>query len=540
MNRENAWTTYEEADIKALEGLCKEYKDFLSNGKTERECVAQSIELAKKAGYQDLEELIKNQTPLKAGNKVYRTWMEKTIALFQIGEDAIEDGLNILGAHIDSPRLDLKQNPLYEDTEMALLDTHYYGGVKKYQWVTLPMALHGVVVKKDGTKVNICIGEKVFLSVGGILLAVMLLTENTSTYDEAKLTYVNHHIIPNLEISTLVDNTRNSLEIKESTSVDESNNQENATTSNEMNSIKVDSKKQETNSNNKIEKKETTVSELKPSSKEKSISKQEDTYSKQVTIYRSNGNVVSMDLEEYLIGVVGAEMPASFQMEALKAQAVVARTYALKLLASGKKLTDTVSTQVYKDNNELKKLWGNSYSTYYQKIKEAVTSTKGVSVYYQGNYINALYHSTSNGKTEDASMVWGNSVPYLKSVDSKWDIQASSYLREIKEDFTNILNLLGVSSDTNIQFEVISRDESGRVEKIKVGDKIFDGVTFRNLLKLRSTDFSIMVINNQVSITTKGYGHGVGLSQYGANGMAQEGYTYKEILKHYYTGVEVY
>ena len=160
MNRENAWTTYEEADIKALEGLCKEYKDFLSNGKTERECVAQSIELAKKAGYQDLEELIKNQTPLKAGNKVYRTWMEKTIALFQIGEDAIEDGLNILGAHIDSPRLDLKQNPLYEDTEMALLDTHYYGGVKKYQWVTLPMALHGVVVKKDGTKVNICIGEK--------------------------------------------------------------------------------------------------------------------------------------------------------------------------------------------------------------------------------------------------------------------------------------------------------------------------------------------------------------------------------------------
>ena len=160
MNRENAWTTYEEADIKALEGLCKEYKDFLSNGKTERECVAQSIELAKKAGYQDLEELIKNKTPLKAGNKVYRTWMEKTIALFQIGEDAIEDGLNILGAHIDSPRLDLKQNPLYEDTEMALLDTHYYGGVKKYQWVTLPMALHGVVVKKDGTKVNICIGEK--------------------------------------------------------------------------------------------------------------------------------------------------------------------------------------------------------------------------------------------------------------------------------------------------------------------------------------------------------------------------------------------
>ena len=364
-------------------------------------------------------------------------------------------------------------------------------------------------ITKNQIKFN---GEKVFLSVGGILLAVMLLTENTSTYDEAKLTYVNHNIISNLEISTLVDNNQNSLEI---------------------NSIKVDSKKQETNSNNKIKEKETTISEQKPSPKDDSISKQ-------VTIYRCNGNVVSMDLEEYLIGVVGAEMPASFQIEALKAQAVVARTYALKLLASGKKLTDTISTQVYKDNNELKKLWGNSYSTYYQKIKEAVTSTKGVLIYYQGNYINALYHSTSNGKTEDASMVWESSVPYLKSVDSKWDIQASSYLREIKEDFTNVLNLLGISNDTNIQFEIISRDESGRVEKIKVGDKIFDGVTFRNLLKLRSTDFSITVIDNQVSITTKGYGHGVGLSQYGANGMAQEGYTYKEILKHYYTGVEVY
>ena len=160
MNRANAWTTYEEADLKALEELCKEYKDFLSNGKTERECVAQSIELAEKAGYQDLEELIKNQTPLKAGDKVYRTWMEKTIVLFQIGEDAIEDGLNILGAHIDSPRLDLKQNPLYEDGNLALMDTHYYGGVKKYQWVTIPLALHGVVIKKDGSTIDVNIGEE--------------------------------------------------------------------------------------------------------------------------------------------------------------------------------------------------------------------------------------------------------------------------------------------------------------------------------------------------------------------------------------------
>ena len=160
MNRENAWTTYEEADIKALEGLCKEYKDFLSNGKTERECVAQSIELAEKAGYQDLEELIKNQTPLKAGDKVYRTWMEKTIVLFQIGEDAIEDGLNILGAHIDSPRLDLKPSPVYEKDDMALFKTHYYGGIRKYQWTAIPLSLHGVIVKKVGEAVAVSVGEE--------------------------------------------------------------------------------------------------------------------------------------------------------------------------------------------------------------------------------------------------------------------------------------------------------------------------------------------------------------------------------------------
>lgn len=160
MERKNAWTTYEGKDLEELTALAEDYKEFLSNGKTERECVKQSAALAEKAGYHNLEDLITNHTPLKSGDKVYRTWMGKAIVLFQMGKEPLEAGLNILGAHIDSPRLDLKQNPLYEDTEMVLLDTHYYGGVKKYQWVTLPMALHGVVVKKDGTKIDICIGEK--------------------------------------------------------------------------------------------------------------------------------------------------------------------------------------------------------------------------------------------------------------------------------------------------------------------------------------------------------------------------------------------
>ncbi|MDD3745530.1 MAG: aminopeptidase [Anaerostipes sp.] len=159
MEQKNTWLSYKDADVKELEALNEDYKSFLIKGKTERECVKLSVEMAKEAGYQDLEDLIGAGKTLKPGDKVFRTWMKKAIVLFEIGTDAIENGLNILGAHIDSPRMDLKQNPLYEDTELALLDTHYYGGVKKYQWVTLPLALHGVVVKKDGSVIELSIGE---------------------------------------------------------------------------------------------------------------------------------------------------------------------------------------------------------------------------------------------------------------------------------------------------------------------------------------------------------------------------------------------
>lgn len=129
-------------------------------GKTERECVQEIIRQAREAGYSSLKSRLKEGAPLQAGEKIYVVCMNKSVALFQIGEEPLEKGMNILGAHIDSPRIDVKQNPLYESDDMAYLDTHYYGGIKKYQWVTLPLAIHGVVVKKDGTVVNICIGEK--------------------------------------------------------------------------------------------------------------------------------------------------------------------------------------------------------------------------------------------------------------------------------------------------------------------------------------------------------------------------------------------
>ena len=159
MERRNAWLSYTEAEEKELEKAAKAYRNFLNAGKTERECVTQIVKEAREAGYESLEEKTAKGEKLKAGDKIYTVGMKKIVALFHIGQDDIEEGMNILGAHIDSPRLDVKQNPLYEDTDLAYLDTHYYGGVKKYQWVTLPLAIHGVVVKKDGSVAEVNIGE---------------------------------------------------------------------------------------------------------------------------------------------------------------------------------------------------------------------------------------------------------------------------------------------------------------------------------------------------------------------------------------------
>ena len=159
MEQKNVWETYSEKQLKELEKLNKEYREFLSDCKTERECVDYIVNAAEAAGYKELQEVIKEGGSLKKGDRVYSVWMNKSVALFNIGEEKMEKGMNILGAHIDSPRLDIKQNPLYEDGGFAYLDTHYYGGVKKYQWVTIPLAIHGVVIKKDGTTIELNIGE---------------------------------------------------------------------------------------------------------------------------------------------------------------------------------------------------------------------------------------------------------------------------------------------------------------------------------------------------------------------------------------------
>ena len=160
MERKSTWYSYKDTELQELEAVSKRYKDCLNKGKTERECVKLSVQMAEEAGYVNLDTILEENRKLKPGDKVYAVNMKKMVALFQIGKKPVSEGMNILGAHIDSPRIDVKQNPLYENKELSYLDTHYYGGIKKYQWVAQPLALHGVVAKKDGSIVEISIGEK--------------------------------------------------------------------------------------------------------------------------------------------------------------------------------------------------------------------------------------------------------------------------------------------------------------------------------------------------------------------------------------------
>ena len=253
-----------------------------------------------------------------------------------------------------------------------------------------------------------------------------------------------------------------------------------------------------------------------------------------ISIKRSNGQVISIEFRDYIIGVVAAEMPASFNNEAIKAQSVLARTYALKAKKNNQVLTDTVSTQAYIDIDQMKQKWGNDFDFYYNKIANNVDETYGEYLSYNNDYIEALYHSTNNGKTESSLDVFGNYYPYLVSVTSELDKQASSYLRNISIPINEINKKLDININKESNIEILSYTDGGNIKEISIDGKIFSGIQFREILSLRSADFDITINDNDVSITTRGYGHGVGMSQYGANLMANNGYSYKDILSHYY------
>ncbi len=253
-----------------------------------------------------------------------------------------------------------------------------------------------------------------------------------------------------------------------------------------------------------------------------------------------NDEIVNVDLENYVIGVVACEMPASFKDEALKAMSVAARTYALYKMKKNNKydLTATTKDQCYITIDEMKNKWKNNYNKYYNKIKKDVYSTEGEYLTYNGDVIIAFYFSISNGYTENVENVFSQKLDYLVSVDSSFDSKYSykESTKEIKlKDFFSKLNI----KDDKINNISIERYNTGRVKTIKVNKKSFRGTTFRTKLGLRSTDFEIKYDNQKVYITTKGYGHGVGMSQYGANAMADAGYNYEDILKYYYTGVKI-
>ena len=260
---------------------------------------------------------------------------------------------------------------------------------------------------------------------------------------------------------------------------------------------------------------------------------------KKVSI-KYNNEVVSLDLEDYVVGVVACEMPASFNIEALKAMAVAARTFALYKIKTNKnyKLSTTTKDQCYITKKQMKKKWGNSYDKYYNKIKKAVSSTESEYLTYKDKVIISFYFSISNGKTENCENVFSQKLDYLVSVDSRWDQEYSYKKKTVKFKTSDFLNKLGIKTN-NIESINIKRSKTGRIKSITINNKKIKGTKFRSLLSLRSTDIDLKEENGYVYITTRGYGHGVGMSQYGANGMAKEGYRYEEILKHYYKGVKI-
>ena len=248
----------------------------------------------------------------------------------------------------------------------------------------------------------------------------------------------------------------------------------------------------------------------------------------------------NLDLEEYVIGVVAGEMPASFEIEALKAQAIAARSYALSKIETSTESYDLVTditNQVYITTEDMQEKWGEDYDFYYDKIKNAVSATKNLVMEYEGDVISAYYFAMSNGATEDVSLVFGEARDYLKSVDSSWDESVKNFsvtTTFTKEEFCSKLSI----DCSNITIGAIDRSSTNRVNTIVINDKEFKGTTLRALLGLRSTDFTID-ISDDIKITTKGYGHGVGMSQYGANEMAKNGASYEEILNHYYKDIDI-
>lgn len=277
-----------------------------------------------------------------------------------------------------------------------------------------------------------------------------------------------------------------------------------------------------------------------------------------VKLYLHQENkVVKMTLEEYLVGVVAAEMPAEFPLEALKAQAVAARTYALKRLVAGGVANPTHPGadlcddhrhgQAWLSREELKNRWGKlSYYQYYYKVKKAVDETAGQVLTYKGELIDPAYHASCGGRTENSEDVWKYEAPYLRSVPCPYDANpypaqtASFSLEQLDRALGSSLNTAAaLAGGKRPEIKVVEKTSTGRPKTLAIGDKRLPAAAVRDLLELRSTNFIFELKGDTVTFTTSGYGHGVGLCQYGARGLAEHGYDYRTILGHYYSGIEI-
>ena len=256
------------------------------------------------------------------------------------------------------------------------------------------------------------------------------------------------------------------------------------------------------------------------------------------------GNIDKIFFEEYIVGVLAGEMPIYFEKEALKAQAVAARSYALKRIEYNKDndydVVDSIMNQVYLDNDYLKSAWGENYIDNINKLREAVNETSMEYLEYDGEVIDALFFSTSNGYTETASLVFDVDLPYLKSVKSAWDEDTSSAFRSTSSmNINDFYEKIGLPYSNDFSFKVLKRSSTNRIISLSINGKEFSGRSLYDKLGLRSLDFSLKKDGDKIIISTTGYGHGVGMSQYGALGMALEGYNYKDILKYYYSGTDI-
>lgn len=263
-----------------------------------------------------------------------------------------------------------------------------------------------------------------------------------------------------------------------------------------------------------------------------------------VSVRRSATGVTErVDLNQYLIGVVGSEMPAAFQPQALEAQALAARTYIIARLVDNPatRVTDTVSNQVYNSPQELKQIWGKDYAWRIRKITRAVEATDNRVITYRGKLITPLFFSTSNGRTANASDYWTTDVPYLKSVPSPWDKRSPKYKKEKRISVADAASALGVTlpaGDGRIG-SVVTRTNAGYIARFKIGGRMFTGRQIRERLSLSSSDFELTRKGNTIIADTIGDGHGVGMSQYGAQGMARAGKTASQIIAHYYRGTQI-